>query len=261
MSEPARVTCGAAANLAPNERRLVVLDIDDTVYLERDYVHSGFTAVGAWAREELGVEGLGERAWAVFQAGVRRTIFDDALADVGIEATPDLLARLIEVYRSHAPAIAMLPDTRAWLDRLTPHVVLAVVTDGPLASQRAKADALQLSRWAEVIVFTETLGQGREKPHPAAFEQLEREVGLRGDRCAYVADNPAKDFVTPHRLGWRTVRVRRQGSLHVNVRSGGDIDAEITSLDDLDTALDWADSRSIRRSSPAWRGRQGRSPS
>jgi hypothetical protein len=93
-----------------------------------------------------------------------------------------------------------------------------------------------------VIVFTEALGPGREKPHPAAFEQLEREVGLRGDRCAYVADNPAKDFVTPHRLGWRTVRVRRADSLYANVRSGGDIDAEITSLDNLYTALAWDNS-------------------
>lgn len=60
-------------------------------------------------------------------------------------------------------------------------------------------------------------------------------------RCAYVPDNPAKDFVAPHRLGWRTVRVRRMGSLRANAPSGDDIDAEITSLDDLDTALAWDD--------------------
>jgi hypothetical protein len=54
-----------------------------------------------------------------------------------------------------------------------------------------------------------------------------------------VADNPAKDFVAPHRLGWRTVRVRRPDSLHADVPSGADVDAEIASLDDLDTALAW----------------------
>ena len=36
-------------------RRAVVFDIDDTLYLERDYVRSGFTAAGAWARTELGL--------------------------------------------------------------------------------------------------------------------------------------------------------------------------------------------------------------
>ena len=157
------------------------------------------------------------------------------------------MPRLVEVYRSHAPTIEMLADARAWLDGLAPHVALAVVTDGPLASQQAKAEALLLGRWADLIVFTETLGPGRGKPHPAAFEQLEREVGLQGDRCAYVADNPAKDFVAPHRLGWRTVRVRRPGGLHADVPSGDDVDAEIASLADLDTALGWPDSRPTRR--------------
>ncbi len=221
-------------------RRLVVLDIDDTLYLERDYVRSGFDAVGAWARVELGVDDLGERAWAAFEAGVRRTIFDDALAAAGVEPTADLVPRLVEVYRAHAPAIEMLPDARAWLDALAPgDVAVAVVTDGPLASQQAKAEALALTRWADLVVFTETLGAGHGKPHPAAFEHLERELGLRGAQCAYVADNPAKDFVAPRSLGWRTVRVRRPGGLHAEVPSGDDVDAEITSLADLDDALGW----------------------
>ena len=125
-----------------------------------------------------------------------------------------LVLRLVEVYRSHAPTIELLIDARDWLDGLAPHLALAVVTDGPLASQQAKAEALLLSRWADLIVFTETLGPGRGKPHPAAFEQLEREVGLHGDRCAYVADNPAKDFRAPKALGWRTLRVRHPQGEH-----------------------------------------------
>src|SRR5690606_15960054 len=163
---------------------LVALDIDDTLYLERDYVRSGFAAVGAWARDELGIEGLGERAWAAFEAGVRRTIFDEALAACGVQGAADLVPRLVDVYRSHAPAIEMLDDARAWLESRDPGVVVAVVTDGPLASQRAKADALLLSRWADLVVFTESLGPGRGKPHPAAFEHIERELGLAAERCA-----------------------------------------------------------------------------
>jgi glycosyltransferase involved in cell wall biosynthesis/FMN phosphatase YigB (HAD superfamily) len=220
-------------------RRLVVLDIDDTLYLERDYVRSGFDAVGAWARTELGVDDLGERAWAAFEAGTRRTIFDEALAGAGVEVTPDLVPRLVGIYRAHSPAIEMLADARQWLETTGFHVTVAVVTDGPLASQQAKAEALLLTQWADLVVFTESLGPGRGKPHPAAFEHLERELGLRGGQCAYVADNPAKDFVAPHALGWRTVRVRRPGGLHAGVPSGGDVDAEITSLADLDAALGW----------------------
>jgi putative hydrolase of the HAD superfamily len=222
-------------------RRLVAFDMDDTLYLERDYVRSGFAAIGEWARRELGVQDLGDRAWAAFEAGVRGRIFDEALMACGVQANGSLVPRLVDVYRSHAPAIELLDDVRAWLAAPPTGVALAVVTDGPLASQRAKAAALGLASWAHPVVFTEALGPGRGKPHPAAFERVEAATGLAAAACTYVADNPAKDFAGPRRRGWRTVRVRRTGSLHAGAGSGDDVDAEITGFEALDDALDgWA---------------------
>ncbi|MGH9193670.1 MAG: HAD family hydrolase [Acidimicrobiales bacterium] len=219
--------------------RLVVCDIDDTLYMERDYVRSGFAAIGAWARRELGVHDLGDRAWAAFEAGVRGRIFDEALVACGVQANGSLVPRLVDVYRSHTPTIELLDDVNAWLSARRSDVALAVVTDGPLASQRAKAAALGLAGWADPIVFTEALGLGRCKPHPAAFECVEAATGIAGASCAYVADNPAKDFAGPRGRGWRTVRVRRTGSLHDAVASGDDIDAEVSSFAALDAALGW----------------------
>ena len=220
-------------------RRAVVFDIDDTLYLERDYVRSGFAAAGAWARTELGLADLGERAWAIFQEGVRGRIFDEALAACGGRVDGAVVAQLVDVYRSHAPAIEPFADVAAWLAGRPADVAVAVVTDGPLASQRAKAAALGLAAWADPIVFTEELGPGRGKPHPAGFELVEDATGVRGAACAYVADNPAKDFAGPRSRGWRTVRVRRDGSLHATVASGDDVDAEVTALAELNRALGW----------------------
>ena len=222
-------------------RRLVAFDIDDTLYLERDYVRSGFAAVDAWARRELGVDALGDRAWAAFETGIRGRIFDEALAACGVRANGSLVPRLVDVYRSHAPAIELLHDVRAWLAARPAGATLAVVTDGPLASQRAKAAALGLTSWAHPIVFTEALGPGLGKPHPAAFERVEAATRLSGAACAYVADNPAKDFAGPRGRGWRTVRVRRVDGLHATVASGDDVDAEISGFAALDEALGgWA---------------------
>ena len=36
--------------------KVFVFDIDDTLYLERDYVHSGFQAVGAWFQQEFEID-------------------------------------------------------------------------------------------------------------------------------------------------------------------------------------------------------------
>jgi putative hydrolase of the HAD superfamily len=220
-------------------RRAVVFDIDDTLYLERDYVRSGFAAAGGWARAELGVADFGERAWAAFEAGVRGRIFDEALAACGVRANGSVVSQLVDVYRSHAPAIEPHPDVTAWLAGRPADVAVAVVTDGPLASQRAKAAALGLAGWADPIVFTEELGAGRGKPHPAAFARVEAATGMPGAACAYVADNPAKDFAGPRCRGWRTVRVRREGGLHAAVPSGDDVDAEITGFARLNQALGW----------------------
>jgi putative hydrolase of the HAD superfamily len=216
-----------------------VFDIDDTLYMERDYVRSGFAAIGAWARRDLGVSDLEDRAWAAFEAGVRGRIFDEALVACGVPANGSLVPRLVDIYRSHTPAIELLDDVIAWLSARPSDVALAVLSDGPLVSQRAKAAALGLAGWANPIVFTETLGPGCGKPHPAAFECVEAATGMEGASCAYVADNPAKDFAGPRGRGWRTVRVRRTGSLHDAVASGDDVDAEVSGFTALDDALGW----------------------
>lgn len=212
----------------------IVVDIDDTLYLKRDYVRSGFDAVGRWARHELGIDDLGSRAWASFVAGARGHIFDEVLRTCGRRPDDAVVTEMVARYRTHSPTITLANDARAALERWRGGVALAAVTDGALSSQQAKVRALALERWVPLVVFTAALGQGMGKPHLSAFELVQDQLSIDGQRCAYVADNPTKDFIAPKQLGWRTVRVRRRWSLHANVPSGADVDHEITSLDLLD---------------------------
>ncbi len=227
----------------PIAPRCVVFDVDDTLYLEREYVRSGFDAVGAWAAGELGVAGVGDAAWEHFLAGGRGDAFDAALRRVGMEPTSATVAAMVECYRNHRPVIAMLPDAVTLVDRLRGRVALAAVTDGPLASQRAKVEALGVADWAGVVVFTEEFGPGFAKPHPRAFELIEARFGTRGADNVYLADNPAKDFSAPRALGWRTVRVRRPASLHAGVVSTGDVDREVPDLVDAAELLGFGSER------------------
>jgi putative hydrolase of the HAD superfamily len=217
---------------------VVVFDIDDTVYLERDYVYSGFRAVGHWAGERLGVEGFEAACSKLFASGVRGTIFDDALRGLGVEPKPDVIVALREVYRAHDPDIHLEPDAVSVLERLHRRIALSAVSDGPITSQRAKAGALELSRWLSPILFTEEMGPEYHKPSSLAFESLEKQFGVQGVGLGYVADNPAKDFIGPAALGWRTVRVRRPGGLHAAEPSGEDVQAEMTDLRELESVLE-----------------------
>jgi putative hydrolase of the HAD superfamily len=216
----------------------IVFDVDDTLYLERDYVRSGFRAVGERVRERLGVAGFDEVAWALFERGQRKTIFDRALEELGFEnEDANLIGELVRVYRDHRPTIALLPDARACLERLVGRFRLGVVTDGPEESQRAKVEALGLARFIPHVIVTGDLGPCMGKPAPAPFLRIEQATGCRGARCAYIADNPVKDFIAPRALGWRTVRIRRPAGLHARAPGAADID--LATLDGLESALGW----------------------
>lgn len=219
------------------DRPVVVFDIDDTLYLERDYVRSGFAAVGEALRDRLAIDGAGEVFWRRFVDGERGTIFDGGLREVGVEPTAELVGQLVEVYRRHRPRIELLPDARRCLDAVAAAADVAVITDGPVESQRAKIGALGLERWATFIVVTGEHGAGFGKPADAPYAAVEAHFAVGGGACTYVADNPAKDFVAPHRRGWRTVRVRRRLSLHHAVPCDPPVDHEVADLGDVPRLL------------------------
>ncbi len=215
----------------------MAFDLDDTLFLERDYISSGFAAVGDWIARNLGLAGFARQAWTLFEAGSRGTIFDEVLAARHMDLTPALIQDLVEIYRSHEPDIELLPDVRACLAQLHDEMTLAVITDGPAPSQRVKVKALGLDQWVAPIICTAQLGSGFEKPNPRAFQIVEEKTGCHGPQCVYVADNPAKDFQGPSQLGWLAVRIRRPAGLHYAVDSGPDVNGEVASLGELPRLL------------------------
>jgi putative hydrolase of the HAD superfamily len=193
-------------------RICVVFDVDDTLYLERDYVRSGFEAVGRWAAKWIQAEEFGERCWEEFNSGKRGSIFNDVLAGSGKEVNPTLISALVEIYRTHTPSIRLAPDAAEALEAIGRFAPVAVITDGPVISQSRKAEALGLSSFATPIILTEILGVEFRKPHCKAFEWVSQRHPA--SVYAYIADNPLKDFTAPIQMGWMTVRVRRSGGLH-----------------------------------------------
>lgn len=194
--------------------RVIVFDLDDTLYLERDYVLSGLGAAGAWADVHLGTAGLGAAMQARFRAGARTRIFDDILSQMGMAPDPALIARMLMVYRQHRPDIRLAPDSEAFLAADHPRTGFAVITDGFLDAQKRKIRALDLyRRGIHFGVCTDRWGREGWKPNPIAFRYVQEKFNVPGNLCAYVADNPAKDFHAPHVLGWDTVRISRVGKI------------------------------------------------
>jgi putative hydrolase of the HAD superfamily len=199
-------------------RLCVVFDIDDTLYLERDYVRSGFEAVGQWAARWLGFDDFSKRCWDLFVAGHRGNIFNETLCALGEAENTALTSALVDIYRTHVPSIALEPDADVALNVISSRSSIAVISDGPIAAQSRKAEALGLCRrFTAPMILTELLGSSYRKPHPKAFVRVQEL--LPNKIYVYVADNPLKDFLAPKRLGWITVRVRRSNGLHATLEN------------------------------------------
>ena len=194
---------------------VIVLDLDDTLYLERDFVRSGFAAVSARLTMEGLADGFGDAAWALFEDGRRGDIFNAALAGLGIPVDEGLIDRLVTLYREHEPQIALQPDAARFISKPPAGCALAILTDGHLTTQQNKVRALGLDKAGIMpIVCTGLWGRDYWKPHERGFRHIAGHYGLPADAFTYVADNPAKDFIAPRALGWRTVQIIRPGAIH-----------------------------------------------
>jgi putative hydrolase of the HAD superfamily len=192
--------------------------MDDTLYLERDFVFSGFAAVADWAEARLEIPQTEVLAQlnAYFQSGVRGDTFNRWLADHGLQ--PDeWLDPMIEIYRQHRPQITPFPEAEPTLTTLRTKFHLGLITEGYRAVQQAKLDALGLKEFFEVIIIGGENEREHWKPHPYSFQTLLGKMGIPAPSAIYVGDNPHKDFLGARRAGMGSVRLRHPQGLHAHI--------------------------------------------
>lgn len=206
----------------------LVFDLDDTLYPERAFVLSGFRAVERWLGGRQPEAAFFAAASGLFAAGHRGRIFDEALAALGIDPQPALVAEMVAVYRGHEPELRLFSDAADLLRFAAPQFRLALITDGFAPVQRRKIRALGLEPLIPCHVVTDELGRAHWKPSPEPYRRVMARFPGCPEGYVYVGDNPRKDFLAPKQLGWRTVRVRRVAGEHAAYAGTADEGAELT---------------------------------
>lgn len=190
--------------------RAVIFDLDDTLFLERQYVKSGYKHVSEALTEDSAKQReLYNFMWAGFQEKGSHLNFEAVLEkypEICNGHTPDDLE---EDFLSHVPDINLMPRMGSLLKKLArSSVKLGIIADGSPEAGRRKIEALGLTDQLDIVVFTEEWGKKYRKPHERAFRHVTSELALQPNELAYVADNPDKDFRAANALGWKTVRLR-----------------------------------------------------
>lgn len=181
------------------QNKVVVFDLEDTLYKEVDFLKSGFHAVDVFLSNKCRTAGLYVEMWKAYQAG-EKDVFKKILDEHRLNIDKSVL---IDIYRYHIPQLQMDDATEHVLEQLHSECHLALITDGRTRTKRNVIIALGIPKyidWSDIYVSEDV---GCLKTEPCSFNSImEKHPDCQ---YIYVGDNPEKDFVIPNQLGWDTI--------------------------------------------------------
>ena len=181
-------------------RTVVVFDLDDTLYLEADYVDSGIRYVCSQINTLCGID-----CYETIQA---HRLLDANLdwLSLACELTglkPSVKESLLWMYRLHLPDIKLSENCSASLEKIkSVALAVAVLTDGRTITQKLKLVSLGLSHYPAYV----SEDYGSAKPAPDRFQAIQKDFSA--EKYVYVADNVQKDFLGCKPLGWLGIGMR-----------------------------------------------------
>ncbi len=185
---------------------VVVFDLDDTLYGEKQYVRSGYKKIA----DSFGIPEMEDEMWNVFLSGGKA--IDEVLNAHGIV---DRKEEALNIYRFQNPDIEFYPGVCEMLTDIKATKKIGIITDGRVEGQEAKINALKLNEIVDKIIITDSLG-GVEfrKPNEAAFVKMRVFFEVPYSKMVYVGDNINKDFIAPDKLGMKSIYFRNVDGLY-----------------------------------------------
>lgn len=184
--------------------KLIVFDIDDTLYNELDYVKSGYKVVSEFLIKKYNIKDCYKKLIDLFCIS-SKNVFNRLLDEEKIIYDSDDIFELVNIYRNHFPNIKISDDKIEVIKELKNNYKLAIVSDGNYSTQKLKSDALGLESFFDKIILTDKFGKEYWKPSNKAFELLSKKFNVSFEEMIYIGDNPNKDFYYSF-YGIRTIR-------------------------------------------------------
>ena len=186
--------------------KLIIFDLDNTLYPEETYVQSGFKAVARYlsGKYDCNFEKLFSIIMDIFNKDGRGKVFDRLVNDLNFN---EEISTLVYIYRYHSPNISLYPESIFLLNKLKSKYKLALITDGRSFVQKRKVDALNIGDYFDVVVFTDVLGENYWKPSIEPYKLVLSILNCDAKDACYIGDDPYKDFKAPKQLGMKSIKI------------------------------------------------------
>jgi putative hydrolase of the HAD superfamily len=201
--------------------RLVILDLDGTLYSSRSYVEELGRAVVRVAAEMLGT-GLEEAERRLSMAKERSITTSAALGLLGLDRREfyERLAALVEPSKHIGPSVGLEERVRR-LKGLGLRVALHTNAGRSLASKVLAALGLQ----PDLFDYIVTSEDAEPKPSPGGYERLVSVAGCRPEQCIYIGDRALAELRTAKMMGMLTVKVGGRPSIWADIHASSIFEA------------------------------------
>jgi putative hydrolase of the HAD superfamily len=214
--------------------RVILFDLDDTLYDEKQFVKSGFAKVAEFIEEKFSINKIDfyKILIDIYNDGSRGDTFNLALEKLNVVYDEDTIRTMVKTYRKHIPKIKLDKGVRSLLIKLRGIYSLGIITDGYFEVQKNKVQVLKLEELFDSIIYTDQNGKEYWKPNVYGYKLALKIIKVLSEEAVYIGDNPHKDFIGAKKMGILTVRILQPGREYSKVRlsKGYEADYEIREL-------------------------------
>lgn len=198
-----------------NKTKLVIIDLDDTIYSEYDYVQSGFRHVAEQISSLLNysVPFLMEKMNGFF-INDKKTVFNQLINLINVNNVMNL-EKLIHLYKFHIPQIKPYDDFYDFCKNLEmKNISLVLLTDGDTVQQKNKVTGLKIEKYFRRIYYSDSYGIEFRKPNSKIYLEIINDLKIDNNEIIVVGDNPNKDFYCKESLGISSIQIIRPNAIY-----------------------------------------------
>lgn len=211
--------------------KIVVFDLDDTLYDEITFIFSGFNSVAKYLSKnyKLNYKEVLNLMHSQYHSNGRNKIFDRVLINFNI-FTKSTLLKCINVYRFSKRKISLNQESKKILETLSKKQNLYLVTDGNKLVQKHKIKLLKIQKYFKKIFITHNYGLINSKPSLYCFNKICKLENIKLRDIVYIGDNPKKDFVNLNKHGSTTIRILRGSYKNIKTKKIYEAKIRVTSI-------------------------------